>query len=312
MAIPDRSLKKQPTIENNMKNIKNTILGVLLLGCSTLFAQQEGVVTNYMYHMNAFNPAYVGVDGRTAITSTFRQQWTGIEDAPSSQLVSFGTTLGKNLGLGVSILNSRTFVEKQTFTAIDFSYRIKVSEKADLYMGLKAGGNFYSVNTAGLRTYNQMADPNITSISNFNPNIGIGALLKLDKWHFSLAAPRLLSTDRADNEDGMVTVAKARPHMYAVAGYDLLLNRSNNTFLKPSALLRYVNGAPVSLDINTMLSFDGNFEIGATYRTDAAFAGLINFSIKKRLLLGYAYEVSTRKQLADMGNTNEILLRFLF
>lgn len=295
-----------------MKNIKNTILGVILLGCSALFSQQEGVVTNYMYHMNAFNPAYVGVDGETVITSTFRQQWTGIEDAPSAQLVSFGTTLGKNLGMGVSILNRQTFVEKQTFTAIDFSYRLKISEKADLYMGLKAGGNFYSVNTEGLMTYNQMADPNISSISNFNPNIGIGALLKVDKWHFSLAAPRMLSTDRADNEDGLVTLAKARPHMYAVVGYDFLLNQLNKISLKPSALLRYVNGAPVSLDINTMISFDNDFEIGATYRTDSAFAGLINFSIKKRLLLGYAYEVSTRKQLADIGNTNELLLRFKF
>lgn len=295
-----------------MKNIKNTILGVILLGCSALFSQQEGVVTNYMYHMNAFNPAYVGVDGETVITSTFRQQWTGIEDAPSAQLVSFGTTLGNNLGMGVSILNRQTFVEKQTFTAIDFSYRLKISEKADLYMGLKAGGNFYSVNTEGLMTYNQMADPNISSISNFNPNIGIGALLKVDKWHFSLAAPRMLSTDRADNEDGLVTLAKARPHMYAVVGYDFLLNQLNKISLKPSALLRYVNGAPISLDINTMLSFDNDFEIGATYRTDSAFAGLINFSIKKRLLLGYTYEVSTRKQLADIGNTNELLLRFKF
>lgn len=295
-----------------MKNIKNTIFGVILLGCSALFSQQEGVVTNYMYHMNAFNPAYVGVDGETVITSTFRQQWTGIADAPSAQLVSFVTTLGNNLGVGVSFLNRQTFVEKQTFTAIDFSYRLKISEKANLYMGLKAGGNFYSVNTEGLMTYNQMADPNISSISNFNPNIGIGALLKVDKWHFSLAAPRLLSTDRADNEDGLVTLAKARPHMYAVVGYDFLLKQLNNISLKPSALLRYVNGAPVSLDINTMLSFDNDFEIGATYRTDSAFAGLINFSIKKRLLLGYAYEVSTRKQLADIGNTNELLLRFKF
>ena len=295
-----------------MKDIKNIILSVILLGCSTLFCQQEGVVTNYMYHMNAFNPAYVGVNGETVITSTFRQQWTGIEDAPSTQLVSFGTTLGKNLGIGISILNRQTFVEKQTFTAIDFSYRLKISEKADIYMGLKAGGNFYSVNTAGLMTYNQMADPNISSISNFNPNIGIGALLNIDKWHFSLAVPRMLSTDRADNEEGLVTLAKAKPHMYAVVGYDFMLNNSNKISLKPSALLRYVSGAPVSLDINTMLSFDSDFEIGATYRTDSAFAGLINFSIKKRLLIGYAYEVSTRKQLADIGNTNELLLRFKF
>ncbi len=293
-----------------MQNIKNIILGALLLVSSVLFSQQEGAITNYMYHMNAFNPAYVGVDGQTMITTTFRQQWSGVKDAPSSQVASFGTSLGNNMGLGVSILNSQTFVEKQTFTGIDFSYKVQLSEKANLYFGLKAGGNFYSVNTSGLETYNQTSDPNITSISNFNPNIGVGALLKMEKWHLSLAVPRLLSTDRAENEDGLVTAAVAKPHVYMTTGYQFLLKEASNLQLKPSMMMRYVNGAPVSIDFNTMLNFDENFEIGATYRTDAAFAALLNFSIKKSLLIGYAYEVSTRKELASA--TNEFFLRFLF
>ena len=295
-----------------MQYIRNIIIGTLLLVSSTVLCQQEGVLTNYMYHMNFFNPAYVGVDGETLVTTSFRQQWTGVKDAPSAEAVSFGTPLGRNLGIGVSIYNSNTFVESQTFTGIDFSYRLQLSEATDLYFGLKAGGNFYSVNTSGLETYNVMSDPNISSISNFNPNVGAGVLLKAEKWHASLAIPRMLSTERADNENGLVTAAIARPHLYATAGYRLLLDPATNLMLKPSTMVRYVSGAPVSADINSMLSFDEGFEIGATYRTDAAIAGLVNINIKKRLIVGYAYEVSTRKVLASARNTNEFLLRFLF
>lgn len=295
-----------------MQNIRNSIIVALLLVSSTLLGQQEGVITNYMYHMNFFNPAYVGVDGETLVTTSFRQQWTGVKDAPSAEVVSFGTPLGRNLGIGVSIYNSNTFVESQTFTGIDFSYRLQVSEATELYFGIKAGGNFYSVNTSGLETYNVMSDPNISSISNFNPNVGAGVLLKAEKWYASLAIPRMLSTERADNENGLVTAAVARPHLYATAGYRLLLDPASNLMLKPSTMVRYVSGAPVSADINSMLSFDEGFEIGATYRTDAAIAGLVNINIKKRLIVGYAYEVSTRKVLASARNTNEFLLRFLF
>ena len=295
-----------------MHKINKIIIGAILLLSGGLFAQQEGVITNYMYHMNAYNPAFVGVDGETMVTSSFRQQWTGIKDAPSAEAISFGTIIGRNLGIGISVYNRNTFVESQTLTGIDFSYRLKMSEGTDLYLGLKAGGNFYSVNTSGLETYNVMADPNISTISNFNPNVGIGALLKNGKWYASLAVPRILSTERADNENGLVTAAVAKPHLYATGGYDLMLNPGTNLLLKPSTMVRYVSGAPVSIDLNTMLSFNEDFELGATYRTDAAFAALVNFSIKKRLLVGYAYEMSTRKVLASARNTNEFLLRFLF
>src|SRR5690606_37948483 len=295
-----------------MQIFNRLALGAFIMWGGSLFAQQEGVITNFMYHMNFYNPAYVGVDGQTMVTATFRQQWTGIRDAPSAEAVSFGTTIGKNLGIGLSIYNSNTFVESQTFTGIDFSYRLQLSQGTELYLGLKAGGNAYRVNTSGLETYNINSDPSISSISHFNPNVGVGALIKNGKWYASLAVPRLLSTERAENSTGVATAALARPHVYAAAGYELLLNPGANLILRPSAMASYVKGAPMSVNFNTMLSFDNNFEIGASYRTDGAFAGLVNFSIKKRLLIGYAYEVSTRSELASAKNTNEFLVRFLF
>lgn len=46
------------------------------------------------------------------LMSTIRQQWTGIKDAPQTQAVSFGTSVGSNLGLGVSMVYDKTFIEK--------------------------------------------------------------------------------------------------------------------------------------------------------------------------------------------------------
>ena len=278
-----------------------------------MMAQQETAYSFYRQHMNLVNPAYAGMDSVTVATSTLRKQWTGIADAPETQAVSFGTSLGKKLGFGMTVISDKTFIEKQTYVSLDFSYKLKMSETADVYFGIKAGGNSYNVNTTGLETYNIQSDPALGSINTFNPNVGVGAVYKEGSMYVSLSIPRLLNTKRATNDAGYASVATDSPHIYLSGGYDIPLDGELSTFvLKPSAMLRYVAGAPVSLDITTMLQIDKTFELGGMYRTDKAYAAMATVLISNRLLFGFAYEMSTQPTLAAARNTNEILLQFKF
>lgn len=273
-------------------------------------AQQESVFTFYKSQMNLVNPAYVGINNETLWTSSIRNQWSGIEDAPETQTLSYSTSLGKNMGIGASVINDKTFIEKETFVGVDFSYKIQMNTTTGLYLGIKAGGNFYDVNTTGLESYNIESDQALSSINTFNPNFGIGAVLKEDKWYVSLSIPRLFNTNKAKNQSGIAMSATDRPHVYLSGGYDFVLDP---TFvLKPSVMMRYVNGAPVSLDLTTMLQIDTNFEIGGMYRTDKAFAAMSTFRLNNRFVLGYAYEMSTQPTLASARNTNEIILQVQF
>lgn len=295
-----------------MKIIKNILAGALLLFSSVLFAQQESIFTTYRYHMNVVNPAYAGVDGETVLMSTIRQQWTGIKDAPQTQAVSFGTAVGSNLGLGISMVYDKTFIEKQTQLGIDFSYKIQVGALTDLYLGIKAGGNFYNVNTSGLETYVPQSDPALATINQFNPNVGVGALLKNDKFFVSLSVPRMLNTERAKNKDGYTAVATDRAHIYLSSGYDYDFETATELVLKPSFMMRYVNGSPLSVDLNLMLQIEKFLEIGGSYRVDNAYAAIAGLTISDHLTLGYAYETSTGKVMASAKNSNEFFLRFKF
>lgn len=294
-----------------MKHIV-VLTATLLLFCSALFAQQENAFIMYRYHMNMVNPSYAGVDGETLFTTSIRKQWTGIKDAPETQAVSFGTVVGRNLGMGISVVMDKTFIEKKTLVGIDFSYKLKWNQSTDLYLGIKAGGNFYDVNTSGLQTNATQLDPALNAINHFNPNVGFGALLKHEKYFVSLSIPRLLSTERAQKENGIASVIADKPQLNLSGGYDLSLSPEANFVVKPSFMLRYISGAPVSLAINSMLQIHNNFEIGATYRTEKAFAGLVDFTISKRLMIGYGYEVSTRAELASAKSTHEFFARFKF
>jgi type IX secretion system PorP/SprF family membrane protein len=296
-----------------MKELNKIVTATLFLISNAIFAQQEASFTQYRNHMNIVNPAYVTMDNEATLSSTLRDQWTGVPNAPLTQAVSFGTPVGRNLGLGLSVVNNENFVEKQTLVAIDFSYKVQLNETIDLYLGIKAGGDFYNLNTSGLKTYNIEKDPALADLNTFTPNIGLGAVLKSENYYISLSSPRILSTERAKNEAGYATVATDRPHIYLSGGYNFDLNSTTTSLvLKPSIMIRYVKNAPASVDFTTMLQISENFEIGAMYRTDQAIGVITDFKINKHLLLGYSYEWSTRSTLASAQNTYELLLQYRF
>ena len=283
---------------------------VVLLMSTTIFAQQESVFAFYKSHMILVNPAYAGNNNETLWTSSLRRQWTGIEEAPETQTVSYSIPLGKNMGFGLSMVNDKTFIERETFVGVDFSYKVQMNATTNLSLGVKSGGNFYYLNTTGLETYNIISDQALGSINRFNPNFGIGAVIKQNKWYASVSVPRLLNTSKLVNQSGYAMSVTDRPHVYVSGGYDF--DFSPSFILKPSVMLRYVNGAPVSVDFTTILQIEKNLEIGGMYRTDKAYAAMCTIRLSKRFLFGFAYEMSTHPTLASARNTNEILLQFKF
>lgn len=294
-----------------MKKLQKIMLVLLLVTSSSALAQQESVIAFYKDHLNLVNPAAVSVDGSTSITSSVRKQWTGIKDAPETQAVSFMTPLKNNLSIGISVVRDQVFIEKQTFISVDFSYKVKMNEDLDLFMGIKAGANNYEVNTSGLQTYNVQSDPSLQSISGFNPNVGVGFYLKHDLYYISLSTPKMLNTERVKNANGYATTATDMAHYYLSAGRDFTLTKQVK--LTPSMMMRYVNGAPFSVDFTATTVIDKAFHLGATYRTDKSLAGLAKFNIARNWFLGYAYEYSLRSELLGRANgSNEFYLQYKF
>ena len=61
------------------------ILCTALLG---LQAQQPAQYSTYMLDPMRINPAYAGLDYALSLTGTYRQQWAGLEGAPTGQRLS--------------------------------------------------------------------------------------------------------------------------------------------------------------------------------------------------------------------------------
>lgn len=296
-----------------MKYYKNTLRIIAFLLVGTMYAQQETNYSLYRYTMNVINPAYAGADGNTSLTANIRSQWAGVQDAPETQTFFFATPLGKRVGLGVSVVSDQTFIENRTNYSIDFSYMLPMNDNTKLFLGLKAGGGTYDIDSNNLTSYSIFpVDPAIGNIDDgFKPNFGVGAYLSNDKYFVSLSSPSILKTDSVDADSGKVSYATNSAHIYLSGGYNFKIGEK--TEFRPSTLIRYVNGSPLSADITAAFRFVEKFEIGAAYRTDQAFTGLLMLNLANWVDLGYAYESSTRSEISGIsGGTHEIFFRLNF
>ncbi|MEE9361462.1 MAG: type IX secretion system membrane protein PorP/SprF [Cellulophaga sp.] len=290
-------------------NINKFFLILAGLFCAyTTIAQQDPNYTFYRYNMNLVNPAFAGASG-SEIALSIRSQWASVEGAPETQGVFLSHEIGKSVGLGISIINDKTFVESQTSMALDFSYKLKFGASTFLYLGLKGAVNSYDVNLEGLETSSATTDPSLSDIDGgFNPNIGVGALLKGAKYFISLSTPRLLSPERLEDVNGTVKLGEDRMHMYAAGGYDFSLG--TDFVLKPSVMLRYVDASPISVDLTAILSIYQRAEIGLAYRLDEGISGLLLFNASSKLKIGYAYESAFESLIQNVGNgTHEIFIK---
>ncbi|WP_339652216.1 type IX secretion system membrane protein PorP/SprF [uncultured Maribacter sp.] len=282
---------------------------LLLFISGTLAAQQDPAYTFYRYNMNFINPAHAGAESRTEFGANIRSQWSGVVGAPETQSFMASTYFGKNVGLGISIINDKTFIENQTSVALDFSYHLKWDDDTNIYLGLKASGNSYNANTDGLMTFGIESDLSLMNLNGgVTPNIGIGVYLQAKKLSLSFSAPRILKPERLEQDGATAKLGRNKMHMYLMGVYDIEIN--DNLVLKPATLIRHVESAPLSVDLTLTLNYNSLLEFGSSYRINEGFSGLFIFDLSKGMKVGYAYEVSKQSSLANTNNgTHEIMLK---
>ena len=254
--------------------------------------------------MNVINPAYAGADATNMLSLTSRRQWTSIENAPNTIALAFSSARKNNVGLGVSVVSDKIFIEQQTFTYVDFSYKLELGSDAQLFLGLKGGGNFYRADPTLLNTYDPVSDPTQISLSRFNPNIGAGAYYKASSYWVSFSIPRLINSKR---DDELVVTAKDRVHTYLGAG--AVFNVGENFRLKPSFMMRKIKGLPITTDLTGMLSWRNTFDVGVSFRSNSAISLLSVISLGK-YDIGYAYETPSDGGLSQLNlKTHELVFR---
>lgn len=289
------------------------VFALLHLFTHHLKGQQDPQYTQYLYNHGIVNPAYtLGETGLLNAGLLYRAQWVGVEGSPDIFNVFGQLRLNEKIQLGLSLIRddigSGALLEDNLYA--DFAYVLRLNTKSALSLGLKAGFTFFNTNFDGFMFNDDTIDPVFSGQTNeVFPNVGVGAYYTNGSFFAGLSALNLLNAKHLDQSDGMVNRGREEVHYYLTSGYTF--NVTPRIFsLKPSVLVRGVQGAPMILDLNLNAILYERLEVGLGYRTNESLLAMFNFRLAPRLRIGYAYD-HTFSNLGEFGSgSHEVFLLF--
>ena len=298
-------------MKSNLLKLIAILTMAVSLHSSQLRAQTEPMYSQYMFNMLNINPAYAGSRSVPGMTSLFRKQWVGIPGAPQTSSISLDMPLNEDkAGLAIQLLDDRLGVERTTGAQLNYAYRIKVSEKGILAMGLRVGLLNYRANYSEVNTLAPNDPAFYQNVSGFLPAAGAGFYYMTDQFYAGVSVPSLLQTKLNAQQQADVASKVNNLHFFATMGG--VFKISDDLKLKPSVLMKTVSGAPIEFDFNSNLWLQDKIAFGLSYRTGDAIVGMVEWQLNDQLRFGYDYDYTISKLNPYNQGTHEIMLRYEF
>lgn len=294
-----------------MKRLIFYLLVLITSSAGMATAQQNPLYSQYMFNTLAINPAYAGSRNVISATGLFRSQWSGLEGAPKTTTFTIDAPFNeKRFGAGVQVFNDRLGITETTGGVLSYAYRIRM-EKSTLSFGIQGTVGQYRAGLSSviLEPGGGIDDPAFRNdVNKFFYNFGTGVYYNSDRFYAGLSSPQFLN--KRVNDSTSVSGNFNLPHLYLATGYVLPLGTNFN--LKPSILVKAVQGAPVQGDFNMTLWVKDVFAIGAQYRSSADFSGMLEIQATPQIRFGYAYDYSLTNLRNYNSGSHEIMLRYEF
>ncbi|MFM2146749.1 MAG: hypothetical protein RL732_1585, partial [Bacteroidota bacterium] len=295
---------------NNKAIIITRIVGSVLLafmGYNSI-AQQSPMYSQYMFNMLNINPAYAGQREVGNFTVLWRNQWVGFPGAPTTGSISYDQKLNdKNGSIGAQFYYDKIGVERTTGFQGFYSYTAPFNNSA-LSLGMSLGVLNYFADFTKTNPF-EPGDPNLQqTLKGGMPTAGFGALWSSKKWFVGFSAPALFKTKLYTQDQSRFTGAGRDAHYFLNGGYVFSVN--SDVVIKPSFLLKAVEGTPVQADLNCNVWLSDIFGFGVSYRSSDAVLGMLELQAKPQLRIGYAYDYNTSKLVNYNRGTHELMLRY--
>lgn len=299
-----------------------------------LNGQQVYQFSQYLQNLYILNTAAAGMNDYLEANLSYRKQWVGINNSPSTYYVSANMPVGKRLQ--VNPKSSSVRISSPT------SYNSITRKSFHAFGGYIARDTYgpYGTNLGGLSYAFHLPVAKHTTIS-FSPNIGFSSVtfdasraqvevagdptydnylgtrnqstymdINVAFWLYHTKYFAGYSTDQLTQDrlklSSQITLEKIRTHHNIIAGYHHPL--STDFVLTPSILVKYVNQAPMSFDFNVRMDYQDRYWAALSYRNSNTLVGMAGLYLNNTLRLGYAFDFTfSSLQLQNIGS-HEIML----
>jgi type IX secretion system PorP/SprF family membrane protein len=311
------------------------LLPLLLALPLSLLAQQKPQYSQYMMNNFLLNPAISGIEDYADIKLGHRNQWTGVDGAPTTFYLSGHSKLGKGVnvpthgtaknkpgsfatpaqlakykkvkshhGLGGVVLHDRIGPFVRTELNASYAYHQMLTSAVKLAGGISAGLISQRLRPDRLT----FANPDDNAANGWkmdSPNLSAGLWLYSEDFYLGASVAQLLGNQLIpgtwrDRENQM-------PHHYFLTGARKFSLASNLAVI-PSVLVKWVSPLPVSVDVNVRVVFADQVWGGLSYRQADSFAFLGGLTLNHTIDVGYAYDLGVSSLGRASGGSHELVL----
>lgn len=292
-----------------MKKFALLISLITIMG-SAVGQQQYPIYTQYFFNPYLTNPSLVASTGRSEINVLYRQQWSGVKNAPQTIQADFQHPFSKKVALGVSIFNDQTVLLSNTSLMFTFGYKLHIAHNQSIGFGLSAGMNSNRVRVEQVPEVD-MNDPGLLQATpntlKFNGQFGINYLL----GNFSIGAAflRLINNENLSTEKIESHSFAGFENMAISASYNFRL--TDEFSLQPNIGYRMTPNNFNYYETSALIFYKNILQVGGGYRDN--FGPMIMARVRTgNLQFGYSFDFPSTYIQVSTGGTHEIQMKLTF
>lgn len=282
--------------------MRKLFTSVILLFSVHCYAQQTLQFSQYLFNGVVINPAYAGSREAININGLYRKQWSKVNGEPTSITLSGDMPLYWNkAGVGAYFIHDELGAQFQNSFFGSFAYRIKVSSKGRLALGVAAGITNYGIDGSKLTT-DQPFDPAVPIGREAKTRAAFqgGLYFNTDRMFVGLSLNNVV----VNMSKGSDMIPSQRKHLFLAAGF--VSQIVEKVKIRPSIMIKEDLKGPTNGDASIFFIFNDIVWLGGSYRTrvfnkndvedvgsakDAVVIMAEVFPIPN-LRLGYSYDIS--------------------
>ena len=297
---------------------------IMVVGFQQANAQQLPQFTQYMFNNYIVNPAVAGVYNYYQIRTNNRFQWIGVQDAPQTFSFSvYGPHGSKDMGFGGYFYHDQTGPTSRSGGLFSYSYNMPINKEIRVSGGVSLGFLMFRVDGSKL----DMGDMSLGTLdpamfrnskSVFTPDASIGFQVYTTYYFAGISAHQLfgqklyksLLPRGGEFQDTVYGINKLKQHFTMSGGYLFMLNRDWD--IEPSALIKYMIGAPMQVDLNVKVMYRKQVWAGLTGRWQDGISILLGYNLDNKYLFGYSFDFSLTGISRHHAGSHEIMIGYMF
>ncbi len=316
-----------------MNRIKIICFLLLFIGTisNKLCAQQEPTYSQYMLNPFLVNPAAAGSEGTTSVNLTGREQWVGINGAPSTYTFTAETrilrnsfiakalslrkkyskrSVGGRVGLGFNTYVDRSGPIDQTGIKMTYAYHIQMRQSL-LSFGFSLTGFDYNVDPTKLK-YGSFDIYSGVPLSKFIVDGNFGMQYSNPLFNAGVSVSNLSQSHIYFLSNSFSSGIQLYRTYNITGSYKIELNRY--LLLEPSTLLSMTESGALVYTLSSRLLYRDDYWGGISYRYGAqggAIIFLLGMRVNK-LYFGYAYDLTLAPLQTYSLGTSEFMVSLKF